>query len=99
MSAGRLFTKRWRFRMQTMKQQPAWVKKLPFYYGWVIVGSGILSLMATSGATLWGFAFFSVPMGEELGWSNQTAVATELPMQMGGDACCSTDGGDGCACC
>ena len=72
MSAGRLFTKRWRFRMQTMKQQPAWVKKLPFYYGWVIVGSGMLSLMATSGATLWGFAFFSVPMGEELGWSRST---------------------------
>ncbi len=31
--------------------------------------------------------------------SNQTAVATGLPMQMDGDACCSTDGGDGCACC
>ena len=31
--------------------------------------------------------------------SNQTAVATELPMQTGVTACCSTDGGDGCACC
>lgn len=30
--------------------------------------------------------------------SSQGVVATELPMQMAGDACCSTDGGDDCAC-
>jgi sugar phosphate permease len=58
--------------MQPVRQQPAWIKRLPFFYGWVIVGSGILSMMATSGATLWGFAFFSVPIGEELGWSRST---------------------------
>lgn len=53
-------------------QTPSWVAKLPFYYGWLIVASGILSTMATSGSTLWGFAFFSVPISEDLGWSRST---------------------------
>ncbi len=30
--------------------------------------------------------------------ANQSAVATELPMQMDGADCCAADG-DGCACC
>lgn len=51
---------------------PSWIRRLPFFYGWVIVVSGVLTNLAISGSTLWGFAFFSVPISDDLGWSRST---------------------------
>lgn len=42
--------------------------RLPFYYGWVMVGAYFLTGVA-GGPGLWGFQVFVLPMTEELGWS------------------------------
>ena len=47
-------------------------KKLPFYYGWLIVGAQFSAVMATAGPTTWAFGVFAIPMEEELGWSRGT---------------------------
>ena len=47
-------------------------KKLPFYYGWLIVGAQFTAVMATAGPTTWAFGIFAIPMEEELGWSRGT---------------------------
>ena len=40
-----------------------------FFYGWILVGVTIADGAFVSGAGVWGFSVFAVPMGEELGWS------------------------------
>lgn len=54
-------------------------KKLPFYYGWLIVAAYFLAGMAAGGPLVFGFSVFIVPMEEDLGWSRATLL---LPLTM-----------------
>ena len=58
-----------------MKQFAKFIqKKIPFYYGWMIVaGSGSSMFVRNSAATLT-IAVFVYPMSENLGWSRTTIV-------------------------
>ena len=47
-------------------------QRLPFYYGWLIVGAQFIAVMATAGPTSWAFGVFAIPMEEGLGWSRGT---------------------------
>jgi len=49
-----------------------WHHRLPFFYGWAIVGVAFLSGYMLSGLT-WVVGVLALPMGEELGWS-RTAI-------------------------
>ncbi len=40
-----------------------------FFYGWLLVVVTIADGAFVSGAGVWGFSVFAIPMGEELGWS------------------------------
>jgi MFS family permease len=46
-----------------------WQARLPFFYGWVIVGLGFFSAFFGIGLT-WAASLFAVPMREDLGWGN-----------------------------
>ena len=49
-------------------------KKIPFYYGWIIVaGSGSTMFVRNAAATLT-IAVFVYPMSEDLGWSRTLIV-------------------------
>jgi len=52
--------------------RPAWARRLPFFYGWLIVAGQFLTTAATAGPTVWAFGLFAVPMGNDLGWSRST---------------------------
>ncbi len=43
--------------------------RLPFFYGWVMVGVTFIANMAYLGPTVWAFSVFAVPMTEDLQWS------------------------------
>lgn len=45
------------------------VRRLPFFYGWVIVAVAFLGSGISSGVAIWGPSVFVIPMTEELGWS------------------------------
>ena len=45
------------------------VRRVPFFYGWVMVANMFSAGMASSGPTLWAFSVFVHPMTDELGWS------------------------------
>jgi sugar phosphate permease len=45
-----------------------WHARLPFFYGWVIVGLGFVSACFGIGLT-WAASIFAVPMQQDLGWS------------------------------
>ena len=53
---------------------PSWQSRLPFYYGWVIVGVVFLTSFSSAGA-LWATGVLSVPMHEDLGWSRSIIFA------------------------
>ena len=44
-------------------------KKLPFYYGWVIVAAAFLGTFIGGGLQSFTFSIFLEPMGKDLGWS------------------------------
>lgn len=46
-----------------------WQARLPFFYGWVIVGLAFFSTFFGIGLT-WAASIFAVPMRDELGWGN-----------------------------
>jgi MFS family permease len=58
----------------------ALARRLPFYYGWVIVIVSGLSGSFISGTTSWGLGIFVTPMQEEFGW-NRTLFF--LPLAVG----------------
>jgi sugar phosphate permease len=65
----------------TTNPTPTWVTRLPFYYGWIIVGAQFVAMFATAGPTVWAFGLFVGPMQNELGWSHSTifgALTTRL---------------------
>lgn len=45
-----------------------WQARLPFYYGWIIVGLGFFTAFFGIGLT-WAASIFAVPMRDELGWT------------------------------
>ena len=45
------------------------VRRTPFFYGWIILASIMLSGTLMTGITTWGLGVFIIPMEEELGWS------------------------------
>jgi MFS family permease len=58
----------------------ALARRLPFFYGWVIVIVSGLSGAFISGTTSWGLGIFVTPMQEEFGW-NRTLFF--LPLAIG----------------
>lgn len=52
--------------------QPAavrpWQARLPFFYGWIVVGLGFFGAFFGIGLT-WAAGLFAVPMQDEMGWS------------------------------
>lgn len=55
-------------------------RRLPFYYGWVIVSGFFLAGFAAGGPMVFGFSIFIVPMEQELGWSRATLL---FPLTLG----------------
>lgn len=45
-----------------------WQARLPFYYGWIIVGLGFFTAFFGIGLT-WAASIFAIPMRDELGWT------------------------------
>lgn len=45
-----------------------WQARLPFFYGWIIVGLGFFGAFFGIGLT-WAAGLFAVPMQDEMGWS------------------------------
>ncbi|MFN3974889.1 MAG: MFS transporter [Dehalococcoidia bacterium] len=59
--------------------------RLPFYYGWVVVGCVACALVARHGASVALLSVFVKPMGDTLGWSRaQISGAVSLGNIMGG---------------
>lgn len=50
-------------------------RRLPFFYGWVIVGIAVLVAPFFGSLTSWGLGVLVVPMEEELGWSRSVLFA------------------------
>ena len=48
---------------------PGWQARLPFFYGWLIVGVGLFATFFGIGL-IWAASIFAVPMKAELGWGN-----------------------------
>ncbi len=46
-----------------------WQARLPFFYGWIIVGLAFFTTFFGIGLT-WAASIFAVPMRDELGWGN-----------------------------
>lgn len=56
------------------------VSRRPIFYGWVLVLVTMVHGAVTSGAGLWGFSVFVLPMGASLGWS-RTAMLGALTLR------------------
>lgn len=50
-------------------------RRLPFFYGWVIVYISFLSVFLMGATTYWGLQIFIAPMHEDTGWSHSSIVA------------------------
>src|SRR3954447_8340368 len=51
-----------------------WETRLPFYYGWLVVG-GLIVIGAVNSSFYWLPPLFVLPMQEELGWSRTSMFA------------------------
>jgi MFS family permease len=49
--------------------------RLPFFYGWVIVGICLLCVLMNGATTFWAVPVFIGPMAEDTGWSNGAIFA------------------------
>ncbi len=47
---------------------PSWHSRLPFFYGYVVVGVAFVLAFSNAGQ-MWAFSVLAVPMQEDLGWS------------------------------
>ena len=54
-------------------QKSGWRTRLPFYYGWVIVGS-VFAVFAFSYGVYYGFAVFYVALLQDFGWSRASTA-------------------------
>ena len=50
-------------------------RRLPFFYGWVIVSISFLCVFLMGATTYWGLQIFIAPMHEDTGWSHTSIVA------------------------
>ena len=66
--------------MPPLAARAALPRRLPFYYGWVIVAGFFLAGFAAGGPMVFGFSIFIVPMEQELGWSRATLL---FPLTLG----------------
>lgn len=55
--------------MPTSEPSLPWQARLPFFYGWIIVGLAFFTTFFGIGLT-WAASIFAVPMRDELGWGN-----------------------------
>ncbi|MFN0074457.1 MAG: MFS transporter [Chloroflexota bacterium] len=58
----------------TSSMPPGWVQRLPFFYGWLVVG-GLVVIGAVNSGYYWMPPLFVIPMQEELGWSRTSIFA------------------------
>jgi len=58
-----------RLEQQSIPQRYAWTKKLPFYYGWVIVFLGAFTMFSTTPGQSDSFSIFMNSFINEFGWS------------------------------
>ncbi len=56
-----------------------WAIRLPFYYGWVVVGCAMGSAMARQAAAVATLSVFLLPMTDEFGWS-RTGISGAVSM-------------------
>ena len=54
------------------KPSSALARKVPFFYGWLIVVSMFAAGMASAGPTLWALSVFAIPMTDDLEWTRAT---------------------------
>lgn len=60
-------------------------RRLPFYYGWVIVVASFTLMFVSNGMAFWGLQVFVGPMGEDTGWARGTLMgALTLRWLVGG---------------
>ena len=45
------------------------VRRLPFYYGWTVVGAGFMTMFVSNGTAFWALQVFVGPMQEDTGWA------------------------------
>ena len=50
----------------------SWTPRVPFFYGWVILGVSALGMFASGPGQTYGVSLFVDPMIEDLGWSRTT---------------------------
>lgn len=55
-------------------------RRIPFFYGWIIVGISTVSGAFNTGLIVWGLGVFVSPMQSELGWSRTIIF---LPLAVG----------------
>ena len=55
-------------------QPPTWARRLPFYYGWLLVIGQFNAALINIGP--WSFPLFAVGMEEDLGWSRSALYGT-----------------------
>ena len=56
-------------------------RRLPFFYGWIIVAGGFLGTFIGGGLQSFTFSIFLEPMSSDLGWS-RTALTGALTLQL-----------------
>ena len=44
-------------------------RRLPFYYGWTVVGAGFMTMFVSNGTAFWALQVFVGPMQEDTGWA------------------------------
>ena len=60
-------------------------RRLPFYYGWLLVGVAFVEGALSVGISIWSFGVFVAPMEAEFGWSRSTFfLALTLRSLLGG---------------
>jgi len=64
-----------------------WEVKLPFYYGWVVLGASALIELLMTGATAYAAGLFVLPLEKEFGLSRADASSPVLLLYLGAALC------------
>lgn len=49
-------------------------RRLPFYYGWTVVGAGFMTMFVSNGTAFWALQVFVGPMQEDTGWARASIM-------------------------
>ncbi len=49
-------------------------RRLPFYYGWTVVGAGFMTMFVSNGTAFWALQVFVGPMQEDTGWGRASIM-------------------------